>query len=322
MTTIFNLSIAAKATLNLHSLNNEGGEGNQTQTRIVNIVSHSGRLESVNAISGDMLKHIQAEHLYRISKERGLPLCAACQLFDANRMSGDPEFQAWVSQKERPTPVQVVDRLLTCTLDDIEGNLITAGNLSVPRKSIVEFGWAVGIPEIVTTDQYFHVKYDPDRREIPTEKVERSANLGQAIFHRPANSGQYAIVCNIEAHRIGYNDISQKVVLDGDERQARLAALLESLLYSFVQPTGAMRNTQNPHIVDVTGTLTYSTGAAPAPMVSPLNPNFIDQTKDISASLNRIHDGRVHVEEYKSLSSLADVMQGLLTECRPHEFAR
>ena len=321
MTSIFNLSISAQATLNLHSLNNEGGEGNQTQTRIVNIVGHDGRLHSVNAISGDMLKHIQAEHLYRISKERGLRLCAACQLFDANRMSGDPEFEEWV-KKEKPTPVQVVDRLLTCTLDDIEGNLITAGNLSVPRKSVVEFGWAVGIPELVTTDQYFHVKYDPDRREIPTEKVERSANLGQAIFHRPANSGQYAIVCNIEAHRIGYNDISQKVVLDGDERQARLAALLESLLYSFVQPSGAMRNTQNPHIVDVTGTLTYSTGAAPAPMVSPLNPNFIDQTKDISASLNRIHDGRVHVEEYTSLSSLADVMQGLLTECQPHEFVR
>lgn len=321
MTSIFNLSISAQATLNLHSLNNEGSEGNQTQTRIVNIVGHDGRLHSVNAISGDMLKHIQAEHLYRISKERGLPLCAACQLFDANRMSGDPEFEEWV-KKEKPTPVQVVDRLLTCTLDDIEGNLITAGNLSVPRKSVVEFGWAVGIPELVTTDQYFHVKYDPDRREIPTEKVERSANLGQAIFHRPANSGQYAIVCNIEAHRIGYNDISQKVVLDGDERQARLAALLESLLYSFVQPSGAMRNTQNPHIVDVTGTLTYSTGAAPAPMVSPLNPNFIDQTKDISASLNRIHDGRVHVEEYTSLSSLADVIQGILTECQPHEFAR
>lgn len=321
MTTIFNLSISAQATLNLHSLNNEGGEGNQTQTRIVNIVGHDGKIHSVNAISGDMLKHIQAEHLYRISKERGLPLCAACQLFDANRMSGDPEFEEWV-KKEKPTPVQVVDRLLTCTLDDIEGNLITAGNLSVPRKSVVEFGWAVGIPELVTTDQYFHVKYDPDRREIPAERGERSANLGQAIFHRPANSGQYAIVCNIEAHRIGYNDISQKVVLDGDERQARLGALLESLLYSFVQPSGAMRNTQNPHIVDVTGTLTYSTGAAPAPMVSPLNPNFIDQVKDISASLNRIHDGRVHVEEYKSLSSLADVMQGLLTECRPHEFAR
>ncbi|MCB0083468.1 MAG: hypothetical protein KDE47_21150, partial [Caldilineaceae bacterium] len=67
MTTIFNLSISAKATLNLHSLNNEGGEGNQTQTRMVNIVDETGRLHNVNAISGDMLKHMQAEHLYRIS---------------------------------------------------------------------------------------------------------------------------------------------------------------------------------------------------------------------------------------------------------------
>ncbi|MEZ4639054.1 MAG: hypothetical protein R2873_20450 [Caldilineaceae bacterium] len=74
MTTIYNLSIAAKATLNLHSLNNEGGEGNQTQTRMVNIVGEDGRLHNVNAISGDMLKHIQAEHLYAISKERSATL--------------------------------------------------------------------------------------------------------------------------------------------------------------------------------------------------------------------------------------------------------
>lgn len=321
MTTIYNLSISAKATLNLHSLNNEGGEGNQTQTRMVNIVGQDERLHSVNAISGDMLKHIQAEHLYRISKDRGLPLCAACQIFDANRMSGDPDFQAWV-KKEKPTPVQVVDRLLTCTLDDIEGNLITEGRNSVPRKSVVEFGWAVGIPERVTTEQYFHVKYDPDRREIPTEKAERSGNLGQAIFHRPANSGQYAIVCNIEAHRIGYNDISQKYVVDPEGRQDRLSALLESLLYAFVQPNGAMRNTQNPHIVDVAGTLTYSTGAAPAPLVSPLNRSFVDQTKNIAASLNRIHDGRIYVAEYDSLSGLANVLQGILSESRPHEYTR
>ncbi|MEZ4834323.1 MAG: hypothetical protein R2873_20445 [Caldilineaceae bacterium] len=146
-------------------------------------------------------------------------------------MSADPEFSAWI-KKEKPTPVQVVDRLLTCTLDDMEGNFVTEGNQSVPRKSVIEFGWAVGIPETVTTDSYFHVKYDPDRREIPTEKADRSGNLGQAIFHRPTNSGQYAIICNVEAHRIGYNDISQQYTVDADERQKRLAALLESVLYA------------------------------------------------------------------------------------------
>jgi CRISPR-associated protein Cst2 len=317
MSQIHNLSIAAKATLNLHSLNNEGGEGNQIQTRTVNVADKNGRLHSVNAVSGDMLKHIQAEHLYQISRDQKLPLCAACRIFDANRMSADPDFQSWIT-REKPTPVQVVNRLLTCTLDDIEGNLITQGNLSVPRKSVVEFGWAVGIPESVTSDQYFHVKYDPDRREIPTQKADRSGNLGQAIFHRPANSGQYAIVCSVEAHRIGYNDITQEYVIDANARKVRLAALLESLLYTFIQPAGAMRNTQNPHIVDVVGVLSYSTGPAPAPLLSPLNADFVNETTQVVSALNQLHSERVQMRSFGSLAELATQMQGLISAVEPY----
>ena len=312
MTTIYNLSIAAQATINLHSLNNEGGEGNQIQTRMVNIVGEDGRLYSVNAISGDMLKHIQAEHLYEISRDQGLPLCAACTLFDANRMSADESFRTWL-KKEKRTPIQVVDRLLTCTLDDVEGNLITEGQ-STPRKSVIEFGWAVGLPDAVTTDQYFHVKYDPDRKEIPSDKTEREGNLGQAIFHRPANSGQYAIVCNVEAQRIGYNDISQKYTISPADRRKRLAAVLQSLAYTFVQPNGAMRNTQNPHIVDVRGALAYSTGPAPAPLLSPLNRTFADQMVAIAASLNKVHAGRLVVERFESLAELVEILTRLMAE--------
>lgn len=317
MSQIHNLAIAAKATLNLHSLNNEGGEGNQIQTRMVNVTDKGGRLHSVNAISGDMLKHIQAEHLYHISRDQQLPLCAACSIFDANRMSAAPDFQSWIS-KEKPTPVQVINRLLTCTLDDLEGNLVTQGNLSVPRKSVVEFGWAVGIPETVSTDQYFHVKYDPDRREIPTAKADRSGNLGQAIFHRPANSGQYAIVCAVEAHRIGYNDITQDYVIDADARRARLAALLESLLYTFIQPAGAMRNTQNPHIVDVTGMVSVSSGPAPAPLLSPLNGDFAQETEQVTAALNQIHADRVQTLRFGSLAELATQLQRLIADAEPY----
>ena len=40
-TQLYSLSISARATLDMHSLNNEGGEGNQIQTRMVNIVDHA-----------------------------------------------------------------------------------------------------------------------------------------------------------------------------------------------------------------------------------------------------------------------------------------
>lgn len=318
---VYSLSISARAILNLHSLNNEGGEGNQIQTRMVDIVYYDEegkpRQANVNAISGDTFKHIQAEHLHRIAVEKGLTLCAACQRFDANRMSADPDFREWL--KSKPTQVQVLDRLVShCTIDDLEGNLVTEGGSSVPRKSIAEFGWIVGVPEAVTTDDYFHVKYVPDRREKPADKDEREGNLGQSIFHRPASSGVYAIVSNFEISRIGYNDINQQYVENVD-RQARYKALLESILYSFIQMNGAMRNTQLPHLVALHGVVAVSHGIAPAPTVSPINPTFVGEIKGTRDVLNAIHGNEViDVHEFADLKSLAAIMQGLIQNTEPY----
>lgn len=95
-TALYSLSISARATLDLHSLNNEGGEGNQVQTRMVNIVDENRILHNVNAISGDMFKHIQAEHLFHLARANSdsLPLCAGCREFNANRINADADFIA------------------------------------------------------------------------------------------------------------------------------------------------------------------------------------------------------------------------------------
>ena len=318
--TVYSLSISARALLNLHSLNNEGGEGNQIQTRMVDIVYYDNnktpRLANVNAISGDMFKHIQAQHLHRLAMDNGLPLCAACRRFDANRMSADPNFREWI--KEKPTQVQVVDQLLTCTIDDLEGNLITEGSLSAPRKSVVEFGWVIGLPEAVTTDQYFHVKYVPDRREKPSDEDSRKGNLGQSIFHRPASSGVYAIVCNFEVARISYNDISQQYH-NQTNRQNRYQALLQSILYTFVEMNGAMRNTQLPHLVALDGVVTVSHGIAPAPTVSPLNNNFITEIEGTRAAINAIHQADIiEVFPFNSINNLADILSTLTTNTTPY----
>jgi CRISPR-associated protein Cst2 len=319
---VYSLSISARVVLNLHSLNNEGGEGNQIQTRMVDIVYYDQngqpRQANVNAISGDMFKHIQAEHLQRIASEKGLTLCSACQRFDANRMSADPEFREWV--KSKPTQVQVLERLIhNCTVDDLEGNLITEGGLSVPRKSVAEFGWVVGVPEAVTTDNYFHVKYVPDRREKPTDKDEREGNLGQSIFDRPASSGIYAIVSHFEIARIGYNDISQSYV-DNVDRQARYAALLESILYTFIEMNGAMRNTQLPHLVALHGVVAVSHSVAPAPTVSPLNPAFVEEIRSTCEVLNNLHgEEAIHVHPFDSLAGLSTIMSELIRSTMPYE---
>src|SRR3712207_542290 len=147
-TPIYSVSLAINATLNLHNLNNEGNEGNQLQTRMVDIVDGEGKLHNVNAISGDMLKHIQAEHFFNLARERRLPLCAGCRQFNPNRInadnSGDDSF---ITRTRGMTDAATLDQLLSvCAMDDVEGILITEGNRSIPRKSVVEFGWAIGMP--------------------------------------------------------------------------------------------------------------------------------------------------------------------------------
>lgn len=340
MTTIYGLAISARATINMHSLNNEGGEGNHIQTRMVDVIGENGELYNVNAISGDMFKHIQAEHLYRLAQGMDVPLCSACARFDANRISGDPNFMRRI-EAEKYSSAQVIDDMLrTCVVDDLEGNLITAGKRSVPRKSVAEFGWVVGVPEQVHTEQYFHVKYNTATRTQaeatgnagPSDagaEPDRSSNLGQAIFHRPASSGVYALVTNLEAARIGYNDITQRYAVDEAGSTTRLRLLLQSLLYSFVQMNGAMRNTQLPHLVNLAGVVSVSHAVLPAPTVSPLNSRYTAQIAQVATALNRLGPslpggtaGRdaLTLHEFGSLDEFAAIMVELVATGTPYRF--
>ncbi|MGB1288830.1 MAG: DevR family CRISPR-associated autoregulator [Aggregatilineales bacterium] len=324
MVTVANLSISGRLTIDLHSLNNEGGEGNQIQTRMVNIVDENGELHNVNAISGDMFKHIQAEHLFQIAREDELALSAGARVFDANRINADADFIARTA--DMTDGDLLADMLQTCAVSDIEGVLVTEGKKSVARKSVIEFGWVTGVPEHVHTDSYFHVKYAQDRSSAQREKDQASqqskgSNLGQSIFHRPASSGVYAVVCHINLARIGFNDILQDYALSTEERVNRARALLRSTLYTFVQPNGAMRSAQAPHMLGFSGVMTLSKKPVPAPTVSPLSPTYVEETKNLVDMLNGIEgDGVIIREEFADMSALADIFRLVLDDMTLYEY--
>ena len=322
-TPLYSLSISARLTLDLHSLNNEGGEGNQIQTRMVNIIDQNGELHNVNAISGDMFKHIQAEHLFRLAKANpALPLCAGCENFNANRINADADFIA--STKGMADSDTVNEMLRTCVMDDVEGILITEGNRSIPRKSVVEFGWVVGIPGSVETDSYFHVKYVNERgsskRSEDRESTQAAgSNLGQAIFHRPTSSGIYAAICHLELARIGFNDIKQEYAIDAEQRALRARALLESVLYTFMEPNGAMRSAQAPHIVAFSGVVSISSAPVPAPTISPLKDNYAEQISSGAQTLNTLTPDALAVYGFNDLGEFAEIITGLIQNTTPYE---
>ncbi len=305
---IYSLSISGRMTLELHSLNNEGGEGNQTMTRTVTLVDTEGNIHKVNAISGDMFKHIQAEHFYLLARERGLPLCAGCQTFRSDRILGDNEFIKKLPDRDGDAITALLQR---CALDDAEGTLIARGARSIPRKSVAEFSWVVGLPDKVRTESYFHVRYAQERGG---EGEEAQA---QPIFHRPASSGIYAAVATLELARIGFNDISQTYAIPEEERLRRYQAFLESILYTFVEPNGAMRGTQNPHIVAFEGVVTVSHAVLPAPTISPLAEDYREQVQRVAQALDPAGQ-HLQVYPFTNMAGFAATMRQILEGTRPY----
>src|SRR6266478_9901410 len=92
MPIVHSLSLCARVTLDLHSLNNEGTEGNQQQTRMVHIIDQKGERAVVNAISGDMFKHIVVEHLLPLLEEAQQPLSPGAKVYDADRINTSQKF--------------------------------------------------------------------------------------------------------------------------------------------------------------------------------------------------------------------------------------
>jgi CRISPR-associated protein Cst2 len=313
---IGSVSISGRLTLDLHSLNNEGAEGNQLQTRMVHVVDDEDNLQVVNAISGDMFKHIQAEHFQEVAKEANLPLCTGCQVFDANRVNADTAFFDLLASDDvdRRDNTETINRVLRhCAMDDTGGILITQGDRSTPRKSCVEFGWVVGLPQVTRTESYFHVKYDPRQRGAGGGD-QTGANVGQNIFYRPASSGVYAVVTQVETSRVGFNDISREYVVDEDERNHRIKALMESVTYSFLEPKGAHRNSQNPHILGFEGVVSVSRSSVPAPNASALADSYIDEVEAIAVQLNRLRPEAIRTFRFGSQSEFTRAMMDLIEE--------
>lgn len=364
---ISSISISGELTLNMHSLNNEGGEGNQIITRQLTIVDKEGTEHTVNGISGDMFKHIHAGHLVNYSRENELELCEGCNLFNPNRIGIDSEFIKYLkkakfdiesfsdsdkkkyvelkakfennkkvlkkgvdNKKELTEENKKIDKSLkeleknyalkdgqklnqiikSCVIDDTHGVLITAENNNLPRKSVIEFGWIIGIPDKNNTETYLHTKIVPDSSGVRGE----GSNVGQNIFHRPANHGVYAFVCNIDVYRIGFNDIDRNYSIDDPKRIIRYKAILQSLLNSFLNPQGAMTSSQKPHITDFKGIVSYSEKLVPAPTISPLNPDYQKEIETITKNLNDIEKDSTTTKEFNGLGALSGIIKDLLQE--------
>jgi CRISPR-associated protein Cst2 len=136
----------------------------------------------------------------------------------------------------------------------------------------------------------------------------------QALFHRPASSGIYALVCNLDLYRIGLNDITREYAVGAEGRRARARALLQALAATLVKPAGAQRNTQNPHIVGCEGIVAVSRSSLPAPMLSPLDDAYQAEVEGCARALNKIQADGIWTQRFASTSEALDLLASLSAE--------
>lgn len=305
---IYSLSISGVLSWQIHALNNEGNEGNQSLTRRYYIIQKGmNEPEYVNGVSGDMLKHIQAEHLHRIAIESNLSLSTGGKQFNPDRIGYDLEKNLPIfSDKDTDLSAKTAKVLQLCTISDLEGFMVTVkGGQTLKRESVIEFGAVVGLPSLVKTQSYFHAKYGVDN---PTP------------YNVQVSSGLYATVLNIEAFRIGYNPHNFSYSIDINQRKQRLDALLKSVLYTYMQPNGAKRNTHLPHPDHFAGVITVSTRRCPAPMLSPLEESYQRQINSLADTLNNLNGaGTIHCFEFDSMAEFATQIQTIITQGQPWE---
>lgn len=324
MAVISSLTLNARLTLNLHNLNNEGTEGNQQQTRMVHVIDANGERKVVNAVSGDMFKHILVEHLIPLLQDAGQPLSPGAAMHDADRINAINEAFVDFCEKEqefrvdgkverrRATESEIMSRMLAdCAATDLAGALVTRGR-AVGRKSVAEIGWVVGIPDNTVTEQYFHVKYAPEGRGGAAGGTTVTGQ--QAIFHRPASSGQYALICNLDLWRVGLNDITRQPAIGASDRVARARALLQAVAAMLLKPAGAQRNTQNPHIMACEGVIATSNNSLPAPTVSPLATNYREDIERAADACNRLRSDTVKLDAFESLGEGVDILARLAAD--------
>ncbi|MEL6407976.1 MAG: DevR family CRISPR-associated autoregulator [Chloroflexota bacterium] len=277
----YSITCMARATYNLHALNNEESDGNRTLIRNVGIVvpnsdDNRKEYETVNAISGNMFRYIFSSHLANIALDMGLQISKSAVDGHPERIWADKKFQAFL--EEDPSIDEVYDKLLTCIATDICGMATLESTIQVTRHSLLHVGWISGLPEITKSDFKQLLRARPPDQSIKPMPFEKSTA-----------SGVYAIAVQVEVPRIGYNDKTQTYVPSVD-RHGRLKALLLALSYSIVQPLGASIASQLPHVLGIEGLFVVSSLHSKAPLVSPLDANYRIRAEKQRALLSQISD--------------------------------
>jgi len=335
---IYEIAILGRVTWNLHSLNNEGTVGNVTEPRTIVLADGT----QTDGISGEMLKHMHAENMWKLEKNKS-NFCEACKQLKPERADENKNVRG------QDSPKNAVKEALNCELCDIHGFLVQRP--TVARTSLIEFGWALGIPQIFrdihtharhsVQEQFLQIEEEKDIGNWENEKCSKKGcetkpeesklykvknkwyceehlpiKTGQMIYHNPTRSGIYAIISVFQPWKIGLNNVSFNYEVNDIQRKSRYQLALKAYQAMFMRPEGAMTATRLPHIENFEGIIVVSKTNSPVPVISPLKDDYKDQIKKIKIAINVGEN--IDILEFNSVSQFIEKIK-ILLEKKPYK---
>ncbi|PIZ14836.1 hypothetical protein COY51_07170 [Candidatus Desantisbacteria bacterium CG_4_10_14_0_8_um_filter_39_17] len=274
------ITLAVKAQLNVHDLNNEAVAGNVSDIRVMEFLDEEGERQEAPAVSGRMLKHWHYEamkHLIVNGAYTSVPLCAGCK-------AGEP-IRPGEIQNNNLTQVAKPEKeaITSCAVCDIHGYLIA----QEAKKEEVEAGENRGISARRISRAMFSWVMPVLSKETTSKQVIHNRVSSDPEFMMPFNksyaSGIYAFVSVLDVDRIGLVELNlgskdaYAVVDDG--RKDRIKVAIEAYRYLISGQIGASLSHAVPHGNPLEILVAYSEkGPLPFP-ISPMYSGYITKTK-------------------------------------------
>jgi len=302
---VFEIGIMARVTWDLHSLNNEGNVGNVTEPRTVVLASG----EKSDGISGEMLKHIHSYNIW-LSEADKSSFCPACAHLQPQR-ADLPDYRKTLKGNSNTEIMDIA--IANCVLCDLHGFLVQEPPIN--RRSTIEFGWVVGLPDQQYRDIHLHARHSMEERRARGKSNENKMAEGeqesevsaQMIYHRPTRSGVYALVSLFQPWRIGLNEINYEYIKKID-KQYRYTLALKAYKAIFMHTDGAMTSTRLPHLEGIEGVIVISNSNCPVPLISPLKKNYREELKNVSQNQNYIE-----LQEFNNLNDVLSILDRIMS---------
>jgi len=203
--------------------------------------------------------------------------------------------------------------IANCVLCDLHGFLVQEPPIN--RRSTIEFGWVVGLPDQQYSDIHLHARHSMEERRARGKSNENKMAEGeqesevsaQMIYHRPTRSGVYALVSLFQPWRIGLNEINYEYIKKID-KQYRYTLALKAYKAIFMHTDGAMTSTRLPHLEGIEGVIVISNSNCPVPLISPLKKNYREELKNVSQNQNYIE-----LQEFNNLNDVLSILDRIMS---------